>query len=456
MTKTRAAVFLLLSLSSMLSVVWGFALERSARGIIVDFKVVYQGTRCLLQHRDPFNENELMSVYVAEGGEPPSGHEELNRVRQIVALQVYFPTAFLCIAPLALLPWWAAHILWTALTVTAFTLSAFLVWTLAQDPAPSVAFYLICFVLANCGILFAGGNPAGFAIGLCVLAVWCFLEDRFACLAVVSMAVSLALKPHDTGAVWLYFLLAGGTYRKRALQTFAVIAGFGLTAFMWISNVSPHWVRELLANLSATSVRGGITDPGPHAMSGSGGGGMILDLQTIFSIFRDDPRFYNPVTYLICGPLLIIWIFITLRAKPTRSKDYFALAAIAALSMLPVYHRPYDAKLLLLTLPACAMVLAEGGPLGRIGLVLNSLAILITSDLPLGLLAILTKDLHLSDGSLPFKVMMVFFTRPIPIVLLALGSFYLWLYKRRCLDRHGVWDTPEDPRLLDIGQAVSS
>ncbi len=109
-------------------------------------------------------------------------------------------------------------------------------------------------------------------------------------------------------------------------------------------------------------------------MSGSGGGGMIIDLQTIFSIFRDDPRLYNPVTYLICGPLLIVWIFVTLRAKPTRSKDYFALAAIAALSMLPVYHRPYDAKLLLLTLPACAMVLAEGGPLGRIGLVLNSLA----------------------------------------------------------------------------------
>ncbi len=132
------------------------------------------------------------------------------------------------------------------------------------------------------------------------------------------------------------------------------------------------------------------------------------------------------------------------------------MAAIAALSMLPVYHRPYDAKLLLLTLPACAMVLAEGGPLGRIGLVLNSLAILITSDLPLGMLAILTKDLHLSDGSLPFKVMMVFFTRPIPIVLLALGSFYLWLYKRRCLDSPGVWDTPQDPRLLEIGQVVSS
>ena len=69
MTKARAAILLLLSLSSTLSVIWGFALEHSARGIIVDFKIVYYGARCLLQHRDPYNENQLMSVYLAEGGE---------------------------------------------------------------------------------------------------------------------------------------------------------------------------------------------------------------------------------------------------------------------------------------------------------------------------------------------------------------------------------------------------
>ncbi len=55
--------------------------------------------------------------------------------------------------------------------------------------------------------------------------------------------------------------------------------------------------------------------------------------------------------------------------------------------MLPVYHRPHDAKLLLLTLPACAMLLAEGKLTGRIALLLNSAAIVLTSDLPLALLA---------------------------------------------------------------------
>ncbi len=72
------------------------------------------------------------------------------------------------------------------------------------------------------------------------------------------------------------------------------------------------------------------------------------------------------------------------------------------------------------------------------------------------MLAILTKDLNLPTEGLPFKMIMVFFARPIPIVLLALGSFYLWLYQRRCVDKPGVRNTTESSRLLKSGQAVSS
>jgi len=77
----------------------------------------------------------------------------------------------------------------------------------------------------------------------------------------------------------------------------------------------------------------------------------VLDLQTVISVFRNDPRIYNPASYLICGLLLLAWIFVTVRSRPSRARVWLALAAISALSMLPVYHRQYDAKLLLLTVP---------------------------------------------------------------------------------------------------------
>ncbi len=109
---------------------------------------------------------------------------------------------------------------------------------------------------------------------------------------VVLLALSLELKPHDTGLVWLYFLLAGGAYRKRALQTFALTVALALPPVLWVFHVSPHWTQELSANLSVTSVRGGINDPGPSSIDESGSG-MIIDLQTVISVFRDTPRFYN-------------------------------------------------------------------------------------------------------------------------------------------------------------------
>jgi hypothetical protein len=160
---------------------------------------------------------------------------------------------------------------------------------------------------------------------------------------------------------------------------------------------------------------------------------MIIDLQTIISVFHNDPGFYNAVTYGVFGLLLLVWIIITIRSHGKASGHYLALAAIAALSMLPVYHRPHDAKLLLLTLPACAMLIAQGGIIGRIAVVLNSAAIILTSDLPLGMFAQLTSGLHLSTENWQAKWKTVLLGRPMPLILLALGIFYLWVYARQSL-----------------------
>jgi hypothetical protein len=371
-----------------------------------------------------------MSVYLAEGGMRPLTPSDLNRVRQIVALQVYFPSAFTYIAPFAILPWAYAHFFWTVFTVASFTLAAYLTWILGERLDPNASFYLISFLLVNCGILYAGGNPAGIAIALCAIASSCFLEGRRVAIGVFCLAVSLALKPHDTGFVWLYFLLVGGVHRKYALQSLAVAIAMGIPAIVWISHVSPHWIEGLVSNLSATSVHGGITDPGPNAM-GSSGGGSIIDLQTVISVFKDEPRVYNPITYLICGTLILVWAVVSLRARFSIQRAYLALAAIAALSLLPVYHRTHDAKLLLLTVPACAMLSAEDGILGKIALVMTSTTIVLTSDFPLALLAMVSPNLNSSGTNLSGKILKALIARPMPLILLALGCFYLVIYVKR-------------------------
>ena len=99
-----------------------------------------------------------------------------------------------------------------------FTLACCLIWSIAADYSLPVATCLLALMLANSEVLFAFGNAAGVAISLCAIAVWCFYTGRFAFVGVVFLAASLAIKPHDSAAVWLYLLIAGGAYRKRAVQ----------------------------------------------------------------------------------------------------------------------------------------------------------------------------------------------------------------------------------------------
>ncbi len=112
---------------------------------------------------------------------------------------------------------------------------------------------------------------------------------------------------------------------------------------------------------------------------------------------------------------------------------WLALAAVVPLTLLVTYHRPWDAKLLLLSVPACAILWAEGGRTRWLALLVTSAGIISTADIPLTILLIFTKNLHLSTAGLPGQLLTVVLMRPIPLILLAMGIFYLWIYLRRDL-----------------------
>jgi hypothetical protein len=194
----------------------------------------------------------------------------------------------------------------------------------------------------------------------------------------------LAIKPHDVGLIWLYFLLAGRTQRKRAIQAGALAVALALIGALWTSRVAPHWASEFRSNLATISAPGGINEPGPTSI-GVGSPDMIIDLQTVVSIFQDDPRIYNPVTYAICGIILLSMgsrsSFVRDHARECHSSRS---CPCAALSMLVTYHRSYDAKLLLLSVPACAMLWVEGGTIAWMALLIGMAGVVFTGRSPLG------------------------------------------------------------------------
>ncbi len=407
-----------------ISIAWGLALGRSISGGTVDFQVLYYGTKCLMHQCDPYNTQALEHAYLAEGGQNPL---ESVRSRTILTLFVNLPSVFVVVAPLAMLPWGVANALWLMLIMGSFFLAAYLMWKLWTNLSRGVSLILVCIVLANSEVLLGSGNAAGIVVSFSIIGIWCLLQKRFALLGVMCLAVGLMIKPHDVGFVWLYALLVGGLLRKRALQALALTTALSLIAVLWISHVAPQWLHELQVNIASISTRGGFNEPGVASITGRSAG-MVISLQAAFSTLRDDPVFYNPMSYLVSGALLLVWAIKTVRTRFTQEGAWLALAAVSALSLLPVYHRAYDAKLLLLAIPACAMLWAEGGSRRWLAFSLTVAGIISTSDIPLAVLVTFTKNLHFSTTDLTGKFMTILLLRPTSIILLAMGCFYLWVY----------------------------
>jgi ABC-type amino acid transport system permease subunit len=97
--------------------------------------------------------------------------------------------------------------------------------------------------------------------------------------------------------------------------------------------------------------------------------------------------------------------------------------------MLPFYHRQHDAKLLLLTVPACALLWAGGGWTGRLALLINTAGFVVTADFPWVIFFALANSLHLTILSSK-QIFYAAHVMPAPLILLTMSVFYLWVYVR--------------------------
>jgi hypothetical protein len=433
-TRSHRASLLLLLVGAGVSILWGVSLERGSRNGVMGFPGIYFGTKCLVQGCDPYDLRQLQAVYASAGIADPT---DSNAIRQSATLYVNLPTTSLIVAPFALLPFRAAQTMWLALLILSFLLAAYLMWRAGEDYAPKLSVLLTFLLLANCEIIFSGGNTAGPVVALATIAAWCFLRHQFVTVGVLCLAVSLAVKPHDAGLIWLYFLIAGRPQAKRALQSAALALGMTLAACLWVSHVAPHWLPELRSNLATISAPGGINEPGPRSI-GVDSPDMIVDLQTVLSIFCDSPRLYNPATYSVCAILLCAWSIVVSRLRLAPRDAWIALAAVAALSMLITYHRSYDVKLfLLLSIPASAILWSEGGVRSWIALFVGSLAAFFSGDIPLTALTHFIRHRPPAAGGFLAKAQEAVMTRPVPLILLSATIFYLIVLWDRAQTRDG-------------------
>ncbi|MGA8043908.1 MAG: glycosyltransferase 87 family protein [Terracidiphilus sp.] len=414
-TPARLDGLILLLLGAALFLLTGAELAVIGRPRMADFDTAYYSAKCALLHLDPYSPDDVLRARQLTG----ASAFQSAYYQGVLTRNVYPPSEIVLVSPLAWLPFGTARVLWFALIAGGFILAALAVFN--SSTAPRLDGVLLALMLLGSGSLMFYANPAGIEVALATLAVVSIIRQRYAWAGVLALAAALALKPHDSGFLWLCLLLAGGIYRRRAWQALAVAVALSIPAMAWLSVLAPHWPAELAQNLHYFSTDGQSNTPyGLH------GACFITSLQVIFAFLRNSPGFYNIATWLISAPLLLAWAWATVGAARSEQRLWLSVAAIAALSMVPIYHRQYDAKLIILTVPACALLWKSGSTLGRWALWVTVAVFLLSNDLMWAAIFVLVGALHLKISGPHGSALLAALTFPVPLSLLALGVFYLW------------------------------
>ncbi len=336
-----------------------------------DYIPVYTGARCLLHGCNPYNASQLEQQYLEADGradELPAWDEEMP---------LYPPSTLLVLSPLSLLSFPVARVLWILLNGCLFATSAGLILSTCPPVHRWLATLLASLMLVTSGILLALGNPAIFAISLLIIGSCLLLRGRLLPLGALLLMLSLAVKPQIGGLIVLA-LIAMRIRRRYAVLAVAGAFALLLTAGLILSlhPRSSNWASGLSGNITSTLGPGGHNDPRPEGKRAIAD----INLQAVTSVFFADQGEFNAAAYAVFLALLMVWIAALVRTNASAEKHLLSVAALAALSLTPVYHGFYDTRMLLITIPAVVIVYQKRRLLGAGIGVLTVLSVVSVQD----------------------------------------------------------------------------
>ena len=159
----------------------------------------------------------------------------------------------------------------------------------------------------------------------------------------LTLVMATAIKP-QMGLFFLLYALCGLRWQTWA---WAAIAGVTLWAIgvgqLWIHHID--WVSSLQEGYRQTLQPGGLNDPTPANPSTH----LMLNLQYPLNMLIPHPAVANILALAFAAIMAGFALWAQRRNKDRRGTT-LTYAIIAVLSLLAVYHRCYDAVLLLLPL----------------------------------------------------------------------------------------------------------
>lgn len=313
-----------------------------------DFVTLYAGAICMSSDCNPYSVLDLDSV--------------LRNRRGTAMLQdwtdqlpIYPPTTIFLLKPFARLSYGRATLAWYALSLSVYV--AGVLWAFALSPAlrgePPVLRAMAALLalhfpkMVQC---LSFGNPSLLVTGLLLFSIVDDPHRRYV-LRVICAAIAVWLKFTSALPLMLLVLFADRTHWKRAWSAaflFAILTS-GLLLYAGHPAGMHHWTADLRQDI-ALGEQKGMNVSGHISPSN-----VLLNAANIPGYFTHNPLVIDAFVVITVGVLAVLLLIALARFYPSaqweRNGYELAIPAVAAISLLPVYHRFCDIGLLILVLP---------------------------------------------------------------------------------------------------------
>ncbi len=329
-----------------------------------DFLSPYIQADAWVQGENPYSAGSIVRLWPSGDPRPEfvtreAANGSLPAKRGIPSL--YPVTSLALLAPLTFLKWTAAETLWIAIN-TIFLLLA-LVFLIAISGASwrslRVQFFLAAaLALAPLHTGLATGNPAVLAIALTTGAVWADHKGK-AIVSGILLALAICLKPTIAFAFVLYLVVR--RHWRVVVVASSLTAVISVIAAGWLRHEKVAWLASYFENNRKILASGGLADftsADPLRFN-------LVNTQVLFYSLFGSASLAQWLSFFLAAALLAVWLSLSLRRRSSsnESQPYAGILEISTLfvlSLLPVYHRFYDAGLLLWPL-AWALLVAKRG-----------------------------------------------------------------------------------------------
>jgi glycosyl transferase family 87 len=297
---------------------------------------------------DPYSPASLVRLWPVEAERPEFLDQDLTN--GTLLLKRGIPTAYplttlLVLAPITILPWPLAHAVWLALNVLAYAAMGLSLALLIHLGWNETRTYIFCAFLPALAPFHTGMAAGSIAIvAVAMTAVVCVAaERRQDILAGTLLAIAVSLKPQIGLPFLLYFLLCR---RWRLAGTaIGIVALAAALAVLRLTIAGTPWLENYLFDNRMLFSRGSLgdfTEANPIRFG-------LVNLQVLLYVIFHDRAIASGLA-LTVGVSAGLWWLLLLNRQSGSGQHLLALSTLVVISLLPVYHRLYDASLLVFPL----------------------------------------------------------------------------------------------------------